>query len=63
MLSLHQLRKIDPILKDLPDEEVLRMREQLYELGELIFEDWQRSRKCPKSPVGVLTVAEEKHRV
>ena len=40
MLSLEQCRKIDPRLKDMPDEAVAKIRDLLYEVGQLAFDTW-----------------------
>lgn len=45
MLSLKQLREIDPSLSHLSDEELIEIRDKLYELGELIWDDWIESKK------------------
>ena len=39
MLSLEKLRKIDP-KTHLSDEEVLEIRDSLYDLGNIVFDDW-----------------------
>lgn len=47
MLTLEQLRKIDPDLKDCPDEELIKIRSALYELGNFAFDTWlvERNKK------------------
>jgi hypothetical protein len=35
MITLEQLRKLEPSLKDLPDDEVFRIRELIYDHAEL----------------------------
>lgn len=42
MLSIEQCRKVDARLKDLPDEEVLVIIGNLYEMAELALEKWKR---------------------
>lgn len=54
MLSLEQLRKIEPTLKILSDEEILKLRDKLYVLGQLIFDDWLENKAGSKYPTGVL---------
>ena len=54
MLSVEQLRKIDPDLAHLSDDEVLRVRNTFYELGQIMYEDWEAQRGGSKNPFGVL---------
>jgi len=44
MLTIEQCRKIEPELKDLADEEVLDILNDMYSLGGLAFEKWQKER-------------------
>lgn len=44
MLSLEHLRKVDPLLEKLTDEQLERVRAKLYELGQLAFETWIKER-------------------
>ena len=44
MLSLEQCRKIDPGLNDLSDEDLLKVRDELYNLGNIGFQDWIREK-------------------
>lgn len=53
MLSVEQLRKIDPDLNKLSDEEVLQVRDIFYDLGQIIYEDYSK-KEDSKNPVGVL---------
>jgi hypothetical protein len=54
MLTLEQYRQIDPELRKLSDEELIKIRAALYELGQIIFDDWlrQRQKSGSKYPVG-----------
>lgn len=54
MLSLEQCRKIDPRLELLPDEEVLKLLESLYGLGQLAFESYIKENAGSKNPEGLL---------
>ena len=54
MLSVEQLRKIDPDLAHLSDDEVLRVRNTFYELGQIMYEDWEAQRGGSKNPFGGL---------
>lgn len=45
MLSLEQCYEIDPSLRNLSEEEVLEIRNQLYELGELAVDDFIKKNK------------------
>lgn len=44
MISLDQLRIIDPRLKDCPDEVLEPVRDRLYALGQFAFEEWLKER-------------------
>jgi hypothetical protein len=54
MLTLEQYRQIDPELRKLSDEELIKVRAALYELGQIIFDDWLRHKQKSgsKYPVG-----------
>lgn len=54
VLSIEQLRKIDPMLSHLSDDKLLEIRNSFYDLGQLIFDDWLENGAGSKSPVGVL---------
>jgi hypothetical protein len=54
MLSIEQLKKIDPNLTHLSDEEILETRNALYELGGLMFDDWLENGDGSKYPVRFL---------
>jgi hypothetical protein len=54
MLTIRQLKKIDPDLAHLPDDEILEIRNTFYDLGQLIFDDWLENGPVSKYPVGVL---------
>ena len=54
MLSVEQLRKIDPELKHLSDDEVLQVCNTFYALGQIMYEDWEAQRGGSKNPFGVL---------
>ena len=55
MISLDECRKIQPELADLPDEEVSKIRELMYGLGQLVFETWNEKKSDSKNPLGSLT--------
>jgi len=55
MISLDECRKIQPELADLPDEEVSKIRELLYGLGQLVFETWHEEKSGSKNQLGSLT--------
>lgn len=44
MLSIEQVRKIEPELESLSDEEVFELLEDMYGIGHLAFEKWQKER-------------------
>lgn len=63
MLSIEQCRKVDPAIKDLPDEEVARLRDALYGFGQLAFEVWQSEKFGSKNPVRSLPIKTNKHKI
>ena len=40
MISIEECRKLDPRLEKMSDEEVRKIRDSLYELGQLAFDTW-----------------------
>jgi hypothetical protein len=40
MISIEECRKIDPRLEALSDEQVTKIRDMLYQLGQLAFDTW-----------------------
>lgn len=63
MLSIEKLRKIDPNLNELAEEEAVKVRDKYYELGRLIFEDWLDNVGGSKYPVGVLQKLRESNKI
>lgn len=61
MISLDQLRKIDPDTNHLTDDEFEKIRQSFYDFGQLIFEDWQEQKFGSKNPIGSLTAEQEGH--
>ena len=55
MLSPKALKKIDPELAHLSDEEIEAIRDSFYAFGQLIFEDWYKEKFGSKNPVGSLS--------
>lgn len=56
MISLRRLREIEPKLKHSSDEEVAVIREQLYQLAQLAYENYEDS----KITVGLIAIDDEK---
>ncbi len=52
MISLSKLRKLDPGVAHLSDEELKAVRESFYGLGSVIFEDWCEQKFGSKFPIG-----------
>jgi hypothetical protein len=52
MISVFQARKIQPELNYLSDEEVLDVLKDMYGLGQLAFEKWQKE-GFQKSHLGI----------
>lgn len=63
MLSIERLRKIDPSLAHLSDDEIVEIRETLYDLGQLIFDDWLENEAVSKYPVRVLQRLSEGNKI
>ena len=59
MISLNRLRELEPKLKDASDEEVAKIRDQLYELAQLTF-DSHMAEDVSKIPVGLKKIDVEK---
>ena len=55
MLSLEDIRKIDPELSDVSDAELEEVLATLYELGRLAYDVQQIEKSGSKNPVGSLT--------
>lgn len=51
MLSLEQLRKVDPDLEAMSDEELMELRAGLYETAQIAFEAWHAEKGGSKVPV------------
>ena len=53
MISLEQLRIIDPNLNDLTDETLELVRSKLYEVGQFAFDKWLKTKAVPNLPLGL----------
>ncbi len=49
MIPIEQCRKLCPTLRNLSDEEVIRIREILYEGGSLALESWTKKNSGSKN--------------
>lgn len=64
MLTLESLRRIDPSnTADLTNEELSSIRDSFYDLGQLIFEDWQQNELSSKYPTGSLTESDKSNTI
>ena len=63
MITPARIRKIDPSLADLSDEELKEVVQKLYELGQLVFEQWLTDGFGSKRPLGLLASEQEKPRI
>jgi hypothetical protein len=63
MLTLNQCRQIDPELEKLSDEELAKVRDALYKLGQIIFDDWLTETHGSKYPIGVLRNFEGENKI
>ena len=65
MISLEDLRKIDPDLKNMSDERLFEVRAKLYALGQLAFDSWDKNQPTrdlvSKNPVGIVTLPHDKN--
>lgn len=55
MLSLEQIRKIDPALADIPDAELEQIRDAYYAAAQLAFDVRAERKSGSKNPVRLLT--------
>jgi hypothetical protein len=63
MLSIDQLKKLDPKLAHLSDDEILEIRNSLYDLGGLVFDDWLENGEGSKYPVRFLQRLQESNKI
>lgn len=63
MLNIEKLRKIDPDLAHLSDDEILEVRDSLYDLGQLMFDDWLENGDGSKYPVRFLQRLKESNNI
>ena len=63
MLSLDKMRKVDPQMEKLTDEELKAIRQSFYELGNLIFDDWCEQKFGSKNPVGDIGNSKNKGKI
>jgi hypothetical protein len=59
MISAEKLKTIDPKLTSIDEKQIENIRDSLYELGHLIFDDWLENEKSSKYPVKVLRGLQE----
>lgn len=50
MLSVEKCRQLEPSLKNLTDDEVLEIRENLRELAQIALENWRMKKEGSKYP-------------
>ena len=53
-LTLEQIRKIDPSLSSIPDEELIVLVKEMYMFSDLLFDLWLDEQNVSKNPVGLL---------
>ncbi len=63
MLSIEELKKIDPSLKELSDEEVAIVRARLYEMVQLSFDSWWEDKNGSKRHTGLSLNDEDKSKI
>ncbi len=54
--SVEKLKEIDSKLADLSESEIIEIRDSLYDLGQLIFDDWLENGSGSKYPVRSLPI-------
>lgn len=52
MLTLDQIKSVDERLREMPDDELEKVRQVLYDLGRLALENWLSTKNVSKIPVG-----------
>lgn len=60
MLSIESLKKIDPEMAHISDDELIKIRQSFYDFGQLMFDDWCEQKFGSKYPIGSLTNNQEK---
>lgn len=56
MISLDEMRQLEPALINMSDKELLKIRSQLYALGQLAFDVRLRMQSVSNYPHGVVTL-------
>ncbi|MFA6474235.1 MAG: hypothetical protein WCV85_05115 [Patescibacteria group bacterium] len=59
MLTIKQCRQIEPSLSELSDEEIVHLRDSMYELATLAFESTQKQGGVSKNPTWVMPTFKE----
>ncbi len=59
MISIEELRKIDPRFCEVTDEELIKIRHSLYILGQLALESFIESKTGSKNPLRVYGLENE----
>lgn len=54
VLTIKQILKLDPELEALSEEELVELKDALYETADLAFDVWWLQRKGSKNPFGSL---------
>ncbi len=55
MLSSAQMKKMDPSLEEMPEEDISEVRVALYESAQLAFDVYWSRKYGSKYPIGLLT--------
>ena len=59
MLSLNRIRELEPKLRTLSDEEVVVIRDRIYEMAQLAYDSY-KEQKDSNFPVGLTSVDDTK---
>ena len=52
MLTLEECRRIDPSVKNLTNEELTKLRSELYALIDILFDHWLNQERLANQPLG-----------
>ncbi len=59
MIGLEEMRNIDPRLREIPDQELIKIRHSLYALGQLALERYLEHKNGSKNPLRVYGLEDE----
>ena len=63
MLSIEQLKRIEPELTKLSEEELSELRETLYRMAQFAFDVWWHRKSGSKNPVGLFPSQQDEAKI